>query len=133
MIKKAKEFNNKQFKIEHKKIKKEIAGLKRSVHGKANAWIEKGRQCIQPEKMCEWEKCVKLGLNEMFSEKDLAVSLMLVEALNHGTFDNAKTIFDYRNIASQSYRMIKVLVQVFCDKGTDFFNAIEAENGKVLN
>ena len=84
-------------------------------------WIEKGHKILDEKYWSEWDECVPIRLGDLYHGMELKCCLDIVNPLNNGcSLEEAKKIIESQGHSGMSYRLVRSMVRVFCDRGNEF-------------
>ena len=109
--------------------RKREAEEKTKARNNIKGWVEQGKDFVYPQKMKDWEKCVKARVEDLYHGLDLVNAIQAMEALkqNDGDFATAKAIIDDANHSGASYGMVMNIIVNFSKYGPDFYEFMEPE------
>lgn len=95
------------------------------------SYIEAGKGIVYPQKLDEWEKCVRGRVSDLYHGADLANAIEAMKELEKtGDFAKAKKVIDNANHSGASYGMVMRIIVNFSKKGPDFYEFMEPEYSK---
>ena len=108
------------------------------VEAKIPGWIEKGKDITYPERLEEWERCVKARASDLYNGIDLENAIEIMEKLESGAaIEEAEKIFEDANHSGFSAGMVRSIVFTFSRRGPEFyektnFGELSEENKKAV-
>ena len=87
-------------------------------------WITKGKKILTKDKWELWIKIVPIRLNDLYKGMELGCCLDLIEILNTGTMDEAKTEINNQCHSRASFNLVCSMVKEFSDIGDEFSNYV---------
>ncbi len=106
---------------------------------KIPTWIERGKALIYPERLQEWEECVRARAKDLYHGMELDDALAIMEELENGTpMEDVLKMFEDQNHSGASASMVRNIVLHFSKRGRDFYISTahgeisDAEREKIL-
>lgn len=89
-------------------------------------WREKGRTILSLDKWSLWDEYVPICLGDLYHGMELGCTLEIAEILNKGgSFEDAKKAMENQNHSGMSWKLVKLMVGIFCDNGEEFAGWVE--------
>lgn len=88
-----------------------------------DAWKERGRKILSPDKWKQWDKIVPIRANDLYHGMELNATLDIIEILNQShedSFKRAKQALYDQNHSGMSFSLVCAMLEEFSDKGIDF-------------
>lgn len=96
-----------------------------SIPAKSRHWMTKGRKILNEDKWKHWDAIVPIRLHDLYQGMELECCLNIVEILNKGTIEEAKTEIEKQGHSGMSFSLVCSMVREFSPRGEEFFKIVK--------